>query len=240
MILLPLNDTAAPSPKRARRPIPVGGAERLGRILDEGDSVGSRQRDDRGRSRRTGRTGRRRRPPWAAGARCDPGRRARPASRSGRHSRSRRRVDEHRGGAEVAHGVDRRREGERGDEDLVVRADADLLEHEVECGGAGGESDPETASALRRDVVFEAVQLRADRRDPAAVDGFDEPGPVVPGDLRWREPDAGHGAVLSCSVGRRQVGSSITRWMASAHRAPASPSQRAGRRAAGGEERTSR
>ena len=146
MILLPLNDRAAPRPKEPRAAL-VGRPERFRGILDHRHAVPrqhgfdpvvvrglSVEIDDHGSLRQ-----------WLASALTvlellsEQVGRDLPCHRIG--------IDQDGGRAEVADRVDRGRKGEGRGKDVVTRSDIHLLQDQVQCGGSGGESHREAAPA---------------------------------------------------------------------------------------------
>ena len=99
-------------------------------------------------------------------------------------------VDDHRRGAGVEHGVDRRGEGEVGYDHLVARADVEGFESEVQRDRAIRDGERMRDAEPCRELALEAPHERALRRDPVRRDAFADVFELVAGQDRLRDGDA--------------------------------------------------
>ena len=71
-------------------------------------------------------------------------------------------------------------EGERRDEHLVARADAEQQQRQVQRGRARLEARPRAATPDGcAELLLEGVDVRAERRDPVGVEGLEQQFPLV-------------------------------------------------------------
>ena len=101
-------------------------------------------------------------------------------------------VDEHRPRAQVPHDVGRRHEGERGDENVVAGPDTQHHEREVERGGTARQRGRRRHAEHLRELAFERVDVRTERRDPVGVERVEQQRALGCSDVGRRQEQAVH------------------------------------------------
>ena len=193
MILLPLNENAASDALAAGRRAPVGGPERLGRVLEEQDVVPVAHLADHvvvaaltvEVDREHGPDARTRLAPL----------RDRPVEEPG-VDRPRRlvAVDEERRRARIGDRVRAGGEREARAGDLVARADPEHDEREVERRGPARQRHGVLDPRERGELPLERVHVRPEGGDPVRLDRVRDELRLAAGDVRRREVDARHPA----------------------------------------------
>jgi hypothetical protein len=119
-------------------------------------------------------------------------------------------VDQHRSRAQVQDRVDARRERQRGHQHFVTRLNADGHQSQMEGSRAGAHRDSVRSAGQRAELLFERVNVRAERCNPVACDGVGNQLPFEPGQVGWRQVNSPVERHLRFSVGWRLLqGSTI-------------------------------
>src|SRR5207249_11966405 len=199
--LVPVEAEAAADPERPRGTALVRAAERLGRVLDDGQAMALGERDERVEVHRVPEQVDRddRREPPSRG----------PVARAVRAALALafeetadlvdvelpaigRDVDEDGVGPAVADRVRGGDEGEVGDDDQVVAADSRREERDVQGGRAALHRDGVRGAHRLGERGLESLHERADIRDPVRVDALLQVAPLVPAHDGHAQGDASH------------------------------------------------